>query len=472
MTRPTLRRSLAYTTIGVTSASLVAFTASLLVYFHNQVHAQTDALLLEMAHLEAHDLRREHDQPVHIHDAGMGVHGLHGHLAHKHGLILSAEDCKVLAHTSNLDPARVPRELCKGLAPGQWRHLNLEGPAPYLLRGAALSAPDARGKPMIFFVGVEHDQIDSATWETTAVATLLGLLVLLLVTAVSLWLSRRLTGELGRLEQACRQLDTRTLGAGEPLPSGHFSLSDQAPRELAVLSETLEALVRRLSALLRSQHNFLAEAAHELRTPVTSLRGELEVTLRRQRSAQEYREALELAHQDTMRLGHLSEHLLEAMRAQVEELPLEESPLEPLLTDSLARVLGQARDAGTELVLEPGAQKLSAWLHPLSTSRVLDNLLRNALEHAQATQVRLRAQIQGDWVEILLEDNGQGVSPKAQASLFEPFGRGSQRPGSHGMGLYISRELMRRQGGDLDYLPGPQGGARWRLRLARRQRPL
>jgi two-component system OmpR family sensor kinase len=470
MSAPPLRRLLVYASVGVTSASVGLFTGALLLYFHHQIHVQTDALLLEMAHLEEQSLLREHDQPVHLHDTEVALHAVHGHVTAKYAMILEPRACTLLARTSNVSASTPLSALCELGPPGSWRHLNLEGAAAPLLRGVALSSRDVEGRALVFFVGIEHDQIDRSVWSTSWVALALGALLLLAVSVVARWLARRLTADLDALEAACRQLDVQALGAADS-PQVDLTVGRGAPRELVVLSETLSALLRRAGAAAAAQRRFLAEAAHELRTPVTALRGELEVTLRRPRSPEEYREALEVALQQALRLGLLSEHLLDVMRAQSEPPRLEQVELGALAQEGLDRISGQARERGVALRLEASAP-CHAWADPLATSRALDNLLRNALQHAQPSQITLRVLTQGDAAELQVEDDGPGLQGDALESLFEPFARQERRAGSFGLGLYLSRELMRRQGGDLRYLSEGGQGARWRLRLplAGRQR--
>ncbi|MBT9560790.1 MAG: hypothetical protein IV100_32500 [Myxococcales bacterium] len=127
-------------------------------------------------------------------------------------------------------------------------------------------------------------------------------------------------------------------------------MSDDAPEELGTLARTLSALLERVNGLLQSQARFVAEAAHELRTPVTALQGELEVTLRRPRSADEYREAIEEALADTRRLVGLTEQLLTAARAHTEPLVVAPIPLRAALDESLARFASPVRSHGLKVV--------------------------------------------------------------------------------------------------------------------------
>jgi signal transduction histidine kinase len=252
---------------------------------------------------------------------------------------------------------------------------------------------------------------------------------------------------------------------------------DRASGELLgridVYSDVTEA--RRLE---RAKDEFLATASHELKTPITTLNGYLEL-LQRQvdrpggPDPQRLRRYVATSLGELERLRRLNEDLLEVARIRAGRLTLQ-----PTRTDLAALV----RDHVERFVRRPGLlerghllvcradQALVGQFDPLRLGQVLNNLLENALKYSpQGGDVVVAAERAGDEALVGVHDQGIGVPPEERERLFLPFFRAANAsagsPEGLGLGLYISRGIVEGHGGRLWVEPAPDGGSVFRVAL-------
>jgi two-component system, OmpR family, sensor kinase len=251
--------------------------------------------------------------------------------------------------------------------------------------------------------------------------------------------------------------------------------------ELAALGMTMNELLARLQGALRQQRAFVADAGHELRTPLAVLRTELELAARRYRSREELLDTITNATEETDRLARLAEELL--FLARSEDQPIDrrdDVQLLPLLERSADAIRARAAEQGVT-VTSDGAAAGTAAVDPDLVRRALDNLLENALRYAppQST-VTLRVQrangAGGDdgWVEIEVLDEGPGFPPEFLPHAFERFRRAddarSRTEGGAGLGLAIVLAVARAHGGTATADNRPSGGAVVALRVPSEER--
>jgi heavy metal sensor kinase len=243
--------------------------------------------------------------------------------------------------------------------------------------------------------------------------------------------------------------------------------------EVAHLAQTMNALLDRLQQALLQQRRFAADAGHELRTPLTVLRAELELANRPGRSLDELQEAVGFAVVETDRLIRLAEQLLRLARADEADHRLDLSPtsMRQLLMDE-AEIAVRTRpdvdvdvDAPEETVLRIDRD---------GVRQAVGNLLHNALTYAPpgtrvAVGLRTEDRPSGPVAVVEVADRGPGFDRAFLARAFERFERGdgarSADGGGHGLGLAITRSIVRAHGGDAFAMNRPGGGARVRLEL-------
>jgi two-component system heavy metal sensor histidine kinase CusS len=242
--------------------------------------------------------------------------------------------------------------------------------------------------------------------------------------------------------------------------------------ETRQLSERLDQMIARLAELVATQRDFISNAAHELRSPLTSLRGELELALRRDRSAAEYKETIERALGDAGTLITLAEDLLAIARSErrSHRPSSEVMKVSELVEDARRMARGNAEARSVEVVADVDDEAIVSCARK-DVARALRNLLDNAIAHSPSGErVAVRATAGDGRVDVAIEDAGPGVRAEDLPLLFAPFWRGEGEratPGGAGLGLALAREIARAEGGDVTFDASFQPGARFVLTLPR-----
>ncbi|MFL5311037.1 MAG: sensor histidine kinase [Myxococcales bacterium] len=214
------------------------------------------------------------------------------------------------------------------------------------------------------------------------------------------------------------------------------------------LAGVMNDLLREQRQSIAREKAFSASAAHELRTPLTAMLGEVQVTLRRERTATEYRAALEATEAEVKRLSSLVEALLSLARADSGQLQAASVPFDfgEVARTAVDRV--RRRQQGTHAAIEVEAAIVPVIGDPLLTGRVLDNLLENALRHA-GTRVAVRVARKDGYGMAVVADDGPGVPPDVRARLFDRFNKLAGSSDGFGLGLAIAHAYVVAQHGVL-----------------------
>jgi two-component system heavy metal sensor histidine kinase CusS len=228
-------------------------------------------------------------------------------------------------------------------------------------------------------------------------------------------------------------------------------LPDASDPEMAQLGQDVNHMIERLSHLLRAQEDFITHAAHELRSPLTSLYGELAHALRRARDETSYRRSIEEALESAQRLKELADSLLTLSRiGSAAEEPLTTVRLGDVLERARRAVSGEAAAHDVAIELDDEVYFVSG--HSQDLERLFCNLLENAIRHSPPQgSVRIRFSDDGERIAVHVVDQGAGVPDGDREHIFEPFYRGSAAYGTpgYGLGLSIARKIARAHGGDL-----------------------
>lgn len=239
--------------------------------------------------------------------------------------------------------------------------------------------------------------------------------------------------------------------------------------EFSRLVTVLNGMLDRLDRAFQLQRQFTADASHELRAPLTVLKGDIDVTLKRERAASEYRDTLVRCREEVERLARLASDLLVLARSDA-ALPLEhtsELDLRALVERVAARFRSAAADRGVRILLSGAEARV--WGDERLLERVVGNLVDNAVKYCRSGGA-VRAEVHGDGaVEVIIRDEGPGIPAEHVGSLFIRFFRGDparQRSEGTGLGLAIAKAGAEAHRGRLEFLGnGPEGGAIFRLTL-------
>jgi two-component system, OmpR family, sensor kinase len=243
--------------------------------------------------------------------------------------------------------------------------------------------------------------------------------------------------------------------------------------EISRLAVTLNEMLTRLQASLEHERRFVADASHELRTPVALLRTELELALRRPRSPDELKLALRSALVETERLSRLADDLLLLARSQDGSLPIrvERTEVSAVFDAVTGRFVTRARETGRALRAEPTSAVLNA--DPNRLEQALDNLVENAFAYG-AGEVRISSEESNEWVDLHVTDCGSGFDDRFLDRAFDRFSRSDDVRGHSGAGLGLSivQVIAEAHGGGARAANRAGGGADVWLTLPRSGPPL
>ena len=273
--------------------------------------------------------------------------------------------------------------------------------------------------------------------------------------------ARRLTQRLEGLQRGVQRWGEGDLSVRLP-EGGHDEVADLS-RRFNAAAERVQSLMASQAALLQSPKSLLANASHELRSPLARIRMAIELV-----GAQGSPTARAEIQRNIAELDQLVDEILLASRLDAREADMgtvEQVDLIGLVAEESARVgAGFELAEGADAVLVPGVVKL--------LRRAVRNLLENAVRHGQRTgrggEVTAALSLQGGQAVLHVDDRGPGVPPDQRERIFEPFYRmpgASERDGGVGLGLALVRSIAERHGGRVDCDNRAGGGARFTLRL-------
>jgi signal transduction histidine kinase len=244
--------------------------------------------------------------------------------------------------------------------------------------------------------------------------------------------------------------------------------------ELAPLTQAMTTMLASLQQAFTAQRAFLADAAHELKTPVAVLKSTLQSLLQRSRSSEEYRSGVEAALQDTTRLEKLVHSMLRLARAEQWAAgslrrDLDEIDLTSTCELSVAYLRPLAEARGVRLLLcGDGVLRMRADAEDIEL--IWRNLLENAIQYSpnQSTVTMMIRQI-GDYAEVTVQDQGIGIPEEEVALIFDRFHRAdtsrARSTGGYGLGLAISKAIAEAYGGTIQARSQVGAGTRMIVRL-------
>jgi len=230
-------------------------------------------------------------------------------------------------------------------------------------------------------------------------------------------------------------------------------------------------MLERLDRGLLAQRRIIADVGHDLRTPITAMQGEVEVTLRHPRTPERYQDVLRSILEETNHLATISEALLLLARIEAGELAPRRAPTEiwTLVERAVGRIRQRVTDHPVTCAPAP-AQVGTADVDPGMIGLVLDHLLDNAVRHTPPeTSVFVEMDGGPDGLAITVADQRPGVPPDMLPHLFERFYRGdsARGRGGAGLGLTVAAAIVQAHAGSIGAEPATPNGLRVTVRLPR-----
>jgi two-component system, OmpR family, sensor kinase len=313
----------------------------------------------------------------------------------------------------------------------------------------------AQGGLLVVVVGASLEGRAEALESLLAQLLVGGPIALLLSSLVAYGLAAAALRPVESMRREAEAVSAAEPGRRLPLPPAHD--------EIARLGTTLNTMLGRLESALARERRFVSDASHELRTPLAALRTELELALRRERTARELEDALRSAAEETERLAHLAEDLLVLARADGGHLPVRPAPLPAadLLADVRERYARRAAEAGRPLELQAD-DRLVLSVDRLRAEQALGNLVENALRHGRG-RILLQACRHDGRIELHVRDQGQGFPADFLRHAFEPFSRAdpARAGGGAGLGLAIVELIANAHGGSAHAANLDDGADAW-----------
>jgi two-component system sensor histidine kinase MtrB len=299
-----------------------------------------------------------------------------------------------------------------------------------------------------------------------------GILLLLLVAGVAALVTRQVITPVRMARRVAERI-----ASGRLEERMHVSGEDDIAR-LAMsfnqMAEALQSQIRKLVELSRVQRTFVSDVSHELRTPLTTVRMAGDVLHDARESFDPVTaRAAELLQTELDRFENLLGDLLEISRfdAGAAVLELDDTNLGDVVHRVMGTIAPMALQRGVALrIVDDGVFMVEADVRRVE--RIVRNLLANAIDHAEGSEVTVRLAADGDATALTVRDHGVGLQPGQSAMVFNRFWRGdparARTTGGTGLGLAIALEDARLHGGWLQAWGTPGGGAQFRLTLPRR----
>lgn len=314
--------------------------------------------------------------------------------------------------------------------------------ALYLTYGAST------GSPQWMLVQVARSMANRENiWKMILVDTLLPLSVLILLMTMIVWVG---TGAgLAPLLRLRREVEGRSPADLTPLQA------EAAPQEVRSLVQALNDLLASVRQSVDAQQRFIADAAHQLRTPLAGLKSQTELALDATNDPA-VAARLKRVHQSASRGAHLINRLLMLARAEPEAaIAQEKAPLElqPFVRHVVAEAVPRALRAGVDLGMDEdrgasGPSPLWVDANEMLLGEALANVLENAIEYAgRGSEITVRIDRDAGHARIIVSDNGPGIAPADRARVFNRFVRATDQGLGCGLGLSIVKEIISRHGG-------------------------
>jgi len=442
----------------------ILIIAGILIYFilSKQVYDEVDERLYEQAQGVASELEHSsfHYWSFHLNEFSQHFHGT-VQLVGSNGIVQFATNSTLIGKGGN--------EVSKALGSAMKGESTVFVSTRSLLRKdnirvVAMPVHRAGHVVAVLLLGRSTSEIQGFFKWLYLLGGILGLLSMLISGVVGYVMARRALKPINEITSTAR-----AVAAGD---LSRRLQSDVRDKEIYILVESLNKMFEDLESSFMAQKRFTADASHELRIPLTILKGEVEVALRHPRSEEDYKHLLK-QHLDIIeRMQRIVNDLLTLARADAGLLELAQEPVDlSLLLQEVAQhhlILFAENFINLSMDVQDNLEVMGDAGH---IERVIFNLLNNAFKYApEHSTVSLSAHAKHDRAVIRIQDEGPGISEEHQVRLFDRFyraddARARNEGGGAGLGLAICKRIVEAHKGDISINSKEGEGAEFLVRL-------
>jgi two-component system sensor histidine kinase BaeS len=327
-------------------------------------------------------------------------------------------------------------------------------------RGNLVFAAAPVVRPRAIVAVVLTQRVAGGERRAGAYLLLTGAASLAVAALVAGWLTRRITEPLDTAEAATRRIAAGDLDARVPVP-------DDTEPEVASLARSINTMAATLARSQGLERQFLMSVSHDLRTPLTSIRGFAEAIS--DGTATDTSRAAAVIAAESRRLERLVGDLLDLAKLDARQFSLHPAPVDvvDVVGGTAAGFERSAQDAGITLDVRVPDHALVADVDPDRLAQVVANLVENGLKFAR-TRIVVAVAPAGDGTVVTVDDDGPGIDAADLAHVFERLYQSTRTPARQvgsGLGLAIVAELVHAMGGTVTAAPAPDGGTRLAVEL-------
>ncbi len=382
-----------------------------------------------------------------------------------------------------LDPAALPKPSETDLLLGQYRSETVIEGKRYAAIFTLMQSHSANAQELAVFLPLAP--LEDAQRQIAAAVVLGSIILGTLAVAFAYRTARTMTYPLARLATAAERIEqgdlTTPVAAGSPHEIGQLersfgsmagALSSRDRRNDALVSELRAANVK-LEEASRLKSEFIANVSHELRTPMNAIMGYTDFMIEGLNGPVTEAQAKDLQNVRTAskKLLGIINSLIDIAKIEAGQMALtpQRVSLAVAARDTVEVLKDQARAKSLVLRSDVEAELPPGWADPHHVRQILTNLVGNAVKFTATGEVVISATLEDGVVDVVVRDTGEGITPEAQAYIFETFrqadGSSRRRYGGTGLGLALARRLVWMNGGKMWVESEPGHGSRFHFTL-------
>ncbi|RZJ71387.1 HAMP domain-containing sensor histidine kinase [Flavobacterium sp.] len=308
---------------------------------------------------------------------------------------------------------------------------------------------EENGKKYIVVITARDRRGNTSTWYIIRMMAVGGLLFLVLAYFLGRFLANTVINPISKINSEVKRISASNLHNRLDQPIG--------ADEIAELSRTFNDMLNRLETSFEIQANFINNASHELKTPITTIMAETEIILQSKRTSDEYEEALTNINAQATKLGNLTEGLLKLTRTgydgnkQVQDVARFDELLEDVKAD-LDKIIPENNISLRMTELPDNEEFLLLPCNRPLLELALSNIISNAVKYSDNSVVFVELLADKSQITVRITDIGIGIPKEDLPFLYEPFFRGKKasRYNGYGLGLPLAFKIIRMHDGDLD----------------------